>query len=260
MLREATLRDFLHGTVPAEQLAAEVREAVEPLNGNRRRVHIEDLPADEEVTITPEMLVGSAMSFLAGALPGSALEIIAFAAVSRRITCIGVKTTISSAELLYDYWAMTEINSGAYLEQRANVPGLADGSGAAIVGARHDHGHALGPGIPPPYLQGAAVASAGRRMTGMVPYLVGASLALGRWRPVDRRWLRSRPGVLSHDSHRRRVVLCAVRGGGRGRPMRSSSRRSSRLPFLTMCGRRIQALALAGRRRPGRALHPRRVS
>jgi hypothetical protein len=81
-VREATLRDFLHGTGSAERLATEVRDAVEPLSGSSRRVHIEDLPADEEVTITAEMLVRLCDAVLAGTLPDSALEIIAFAVLA----------------------------------------------------------------------------------------------------------------------------------------------------------------------------------
>ena len=108
LVREATLRDFLHGTVPAEKLAAEVREAVEPLSGNRRRVHIEDLPADEEVTITAEMLVRLCDAFLAGALPGSALEIIAFAVLASDHMHWSEDDDLVG-RVLYD-WAMPEIN------------------------------------------------------------------------------------------------------------------------------------------------------
>jgi hypothetical protein len=107
-VREATLRDFLHGMVPAKKLAAEVREAVEPLSGNRRRVHIEDLPADEHVTITPEMLVRLCDAFLAGALPGSALEIIAFAVLASEHMRWSEDDDLVG-RVLYD-WAMPEIN------------------------------------------------------------------------------------------------------------------------------------------------------
>jgi hypothetical protein len=107
-VREATLRDFLQGTVPAEQLAAEVREAVEPLSGNRRRVRIEDLPADEHVTITPDMLVRLCDAFLAGALPGSALEIIAFAVLASEHMRWGEDDDLVG-RVFYD-WAMPEIN------------------------------------------------------------------------------------------------------------------------------------------------------
>lgn len=107
-MREATLRDFLHGTVPAEHLAAEVREAVEPLSGNGRRVHIEDLPADEEVMITAEMLVRLCDAFLAGALPGTALEIIAFAVLASDHMRWSEDDELVG-RVLYD-WAMPEIN------------------------------------------------------------------------------------------------------------------------------------------------------
>jgi hypothetical protein len=107
-VREATLRDFLFETVPAEQLAAEVREAVEPMSGDRRRVHIEDLPAHEVVTITPEMLVRLCDAFLAGTLPGSALEIIAFAVLASDHMRWSEDDDLVG-RVLYD-WAMPEIN------------------------------------------------------------------------------------------------------------------------------------------------------
>jgi hypothetical protein len=78
-VKEATLRDVLRGTAPAERLAAEVHESVEFLSGSSRRVRIEDLPAGTEVTITPEMLVRLCDAFLAGTLSGTSLEITAFA-------------------------------------------------------------------------------------------------------------------------------------------------------------------------------------
>jgi hypothetical protein len=107
-VREATLRDFLHGTVSAERLAAEVREAVEPLSGGGRRVHIEDLPADEAVTITPEMLVRLCDGFLAGALSGSALETIAFAVLASDHLHWSEDDDLVG-RVLYD-WATPEIN------------------------------------------------------------------------------------------------------------------------------------------------------
>jgi hypothetical protein len=81
-MKEATLRDFFHGTVSAERLAAEVHEAVEPVGATSRRVRIQDLPAGEDVTITADMLVRLCDAALAGVLPGTALEIVAFAIVA----------------------------------------------------------------------------------------------------------------------------------------------------------------------------------
>jgi hypothetical protein len=107
-VREATLRDFLYGTVSAERLAAEVREAVEPLGGSSRRVHIEDLPAGEEVSITAEMLVRLCDAVLAGALSGSALEIIAFAILASDHLHWGEDDDLVG-RVLYD-WATPEIN------------------------------------------------------------------------------------------------------------------------------------------------------
>lgn len=107
-MRETTLRDFLYGTVSAERLSAEVREAVEPLSGSSRRVHIEDLPADEEVTITAEMLVRLCDAVLAGGLSGSALEIIAFVILASDHLHWGEDDHLVG-RVLYD-WASPEIN------------------------------------------------------------------------------------------------------------------------------------------------------
>ena len=81
-MKEATVRDFFSGTVPPAQLAAEARDAVEPLGGTARRIHIEDLPAGEEVTISREMLVQLCDAVLAGAISAAALETIAFLIVA----------------------------------------------------------------------------------------------------------------------------------------------------------------------------------
>ena len=81
-MKEATLRDFLSGSVSPERLATEAREAVEPLGGTSRRIHIEDLPGGEEVRITAQSLVRLCDAVQAGSLPATALETIAFAIVA----------------------------------------------------------------------------------------------------------------------------------------------------------------------------------
>jgi hypothetical protein len=80
-MKEATLRDFFYGTLSAARLAAEVRDAVEPLSLARRRVHIEDLPGDERLTVTAPMLVRLCDAVLTRELPGPALEVVAFAVI-----------------------------------------------------------------------------------------------------------------------------------------------------------------------------------
>jgi hypothetical protein len=76
-VKEATLRDFFYGTITAEVLAAEVQDAVVPMS-RLRRVHIQDLPGDEQVAVTAEMLVRLCDAVIRGELPGTALETIAF--------------------------------------------------------------------------------------------------------------------------------------------------------------------------------------
>ena len=78
-MKEATLRDVLLGTAPASRLAEEVQDSVETLSGSGRRVYIEDLPGDEQVTITSEMLIRLCDAYDAGVLTSLALEITAFA-------------------------------------------------------------------------------------------------------------------------------------------------------------------------------------
>jgi len=77
-VKEATLRDVLRGTAPASKLAQEVQDSVETLSGSSRRVYIEDLPGDEQVPITPDMLVRLCDAFHGGAVSSLALEISAF--------------------------------------------------------------------------------------------------------------------------------------------------------------------------------------
>jgi hypothetical protein len=80
-VKEATLRDFFLGAASTDRLAAEVRDAVEPVSRAARRVHIQDLPGDEQLTVTASMLVRLCDAVLARELPGQALEAIAFAIV-----------------------------------------------------------------------------------------------------------------------------------------------------------------------------------
>jgi hypothetical protein len=81
-LKEASVRGFLLGTVPAEQLADEAGGAVETVSERARRVYIVDLPEGDRLTVTAPMLVRVCDAFLAGALPATALETVAFAIVA----------------------------------------------------------------------------------------------------------------------------------------------------------------------------------
>lgn len=106
-MNEATLRDVLYGSVPAASLAAEVGAAVEAPGKARRRIHIQDLPGDEQVTVTAPMLVRLCDAVLAGELPGQALEPIAFAViVSDHLHWSEDDELVS--RVLYD-WATPEI-------------------------------------------------------------------------------------------------------------------------------------------------------
>jgi hypothetical protein len=81
-MKEATIRDFFLGKATPERLAGEAGSAVEAVRGGHRRVHIQDLPPGAHLTLTPPMLVHLCDAFLAGALPASALETIAFALIA----------------------------------------------------------------------------------------------------------------------------------------------------------------------------------
>jgi hypothetical protein len=107
-MKEATLRDFFLGTAPVEALAADVDGTVEHLSSTSHRVHIEDLPADEEFTITAPMLVRLCDAVLAGTLPGPALEPIAFAVIASDHLHWAEDDDLIS-RVLYD-WASPEIN------------------------------------------------------------------------------------------------------------------------------------------------------
>ena len=107
-MKEATLRDFLYGTLPAERLAEEVQASVEEVSRTSRRVRIQDLPPDEELVITADMLVRLCDAGLAGGLSGTAIEIVAFAIVaSDRLRWEEDDELV--ARVLYD-WASPEIN------------------------------------------------------------------------------------------------------------------------------------------------------
>jgi hypothetical protein len=108
LVKEATIRDVLLGATPPGSLAAEARDAVEPVGRSSRRVHIEDLPAGEETTVTPEMLVRLCDAALAGSLPASALEPIAFAIVASEHFRWDDGDDVVG-RVLYD-WASPEIN------------------------------------------------------------------------------------------------------------------------------------------------------
>ena len=107
-MKEATIRDFFLGVASPARLAAEAHEAVEPVGRSSRRVHIEDLPPGDEMTVTPDMLVRLCDAALAGALPASALETIAFAIVaSDHFRWDEDEAPVG--RVLYD-WASPEIN------------------------------------------------------------------------------------------------------------------------------------------------------
>ena len=107
-VKEATIRDVLMGATPPAHLAAEAREAVEPVGRSSRRVHIEDLPAGEETVVTAEMLMRLCDAALAGSLPASALEPIAFAIVASDHFRLDDGDDVVG-RVLYD-WASPEIN------------------------------------------------------------------------------------------------------------------------------------------------------
>lgn len=107
-MKEATIRDFLLGATPPGRLAAEARDAVEPVGRSSRRIHIEDLPAGQETIVTAEMLVRLCDAALSDTLPASALEPIAFAMVASDHFRWDDGDDVVG-RVLYD-WASPEIN------------------------------------------------------------------------------------------------------------------------------------------------------
>ena len=107
-MREATLRDFFLGLVPAATLASEAVAATEQTSPNVRQVHIEDLEGEQEFDITAPMLVRLCDAVLAGALPGPALEPIAFAVIAS--DHLGWQEGDELVGRVFYAWATPEIN------------------------------------------------------------------------------------------------------------------------------------------------------
>ena len=81
-MNEAILRDFFLEQATAAELAADIVGAVEQRSRDVRLVHIQDLPMDEEFTITRPMMVRLCDAVLVSDLPGPALEAIGFAVIA----------------------------------------------------------------------------------------------------------------------------------------------------------------------------------
>jgi len=81
-MNEAKLRDFFLGKATARELAADLVGTVQQRSRDVRVVHIQDLPSEEEFTITAPMMVRLCDAVLEGELPGPALEPIAFAVIA----------------------------------------------------------------------------------------------------------------------------------------------------------------------------------
>jgi hypothetical protein len=107
-MNEAKLRDFFIEKATAAELAADMVGTVEQRSRDVRAVHIQDLPSDEEFTITPQMMVRLCDAVLAGELPGPALEPIAFAVIASDHLHWAEDDQLVS-RVLYD-WASPEIN------------------------------------------------------------------------------------------------------------------------------------------------------
>lgn len=106
-LKEATVRDFLLGAAPADRLAVEAGGAVEAMSERARRVHIVDLPEGDGLTVTAPMLVRLCDAFLAGSLPATSLETVAFTIVASDRLRWGEDDELVG-RVLYD-WASPEV-------------------------------------------------------------------------------------------------------------------------------------------------------
>jgi hypothetical protein len=107
-LTEATLRDFFQGKGSATQLAAEAATATKQVGPQTFHVHIAELEGDDEFVIDAPMLVHLCDAVLAGDVPATCLEPIAFALVfSEHIHWAEEDDLVP--RVLYD-WASPEIN------------------------------------------------------------------------------------------------------------------------------------------------------
>ena len=105
-MREATLRDFFLGLVPAQQLAVEAAAAVEEIGRGARRVHVEDM--GQSFAITSPMLVSLCDAVARGDLPPRLLEPIAFAIIASENLEWDFDDDVQG-RVLYD-WSSPEIN------------------------------------------------------------------------------------------------------------------------------------------------------
>jgi hypothetical protein len=107
-MKEATLRDFFLGLIPAATLASEAAAATEQSSPNVRQIHIEDLEGEQEFDITAPMLVRLCDAVLTGAMPGPCLEPIGFAVIAS--DHLGWKMGDLLVERVIYAWASPEIN------------------------------------------------------------------------------------------------------------------------------------------------------
>jgi len=107
-MKEATLRDFFLGLVPAETLASEAAAATKQSSSDVRQIHIQDLEGGEEFDITAPMLIRLCDAVLADTFPGSALEPIGFAVIAS--DHLGWKEEDELVARVIYAWSSPEVN------------------------------------------------------------------------------------------------------------------------------------------------------
>ena len=105
-MKESLIRDFLLGTAAAEHLSQEAVSAVEHTGNDSRRIHIEDLEEDFEITSSMALKLCDAL--IDGRLDPEALAVIGFTVIASDHLEWPEDDDVLG-EILYD-WSSPEIN------------------------------------------------------------------------------------------------------------------------------------------------------
>jgi hypothetical protein len=110
-MKEIVLKKYFEGSVPAEELAADVRDARQQVGPRAFVIYIEDMQ-DEDFRVTNAMAVQLCKDVLRGAIPPALLQPIGFALIaSDKFTFDGDEI---EGEVIHD-WAGPKVNLPLHL-------------------------------------------------------------------------------------------------------------------------------------------------